>query len=262
MVTITMNKILLINAFAVKTSQLIMITSNVFPIIAVMLTFNLIPIDGQVWNDRTMEVNINLINLKLRQCRSPIDIKQVLVWSGSQNFGDINVCIYKALIGIKVPIDAGTNIHISLSKNAPQYPCAAVTSPHFSKDDIFMIIQTSKDATPSVFDSDKCKVTTDAAPGGHEVDVISQVNGNDNAIGPRGSDINVTEPTKETTKLNWILMGPICGFIVLVIFSVTILAVYCQRKKKEQNKRQTCEDIYFNSSSIRSKVSLRSWRSE
>ena len=221
-----------------------------------MLTFNSITVDGKVWNDLTMEVNISLVNLKLRQCRSPIDIKQVMVWSGGQGFGDINDCIYKALNGIKVPIDAGKNIHISLSKNAPQYPCAAITSPHFSKDDIFMIIRTSKDATPSVFDSEKCKATT-AAPGTHEVDVMNHVNDNDNAIRPRGRDINVAEPSIETTKLNWILMGPFCGFIVLVIFSVTILAVYCWSKKKEPNKRQTCEDIYFNSSSVRSKVSIR-----
>ena len=138
-----------------------------------------------------------------------------------------------------------------------------------------MIIQTKNASMTSVFDSDQCKENKVAEPG-HELDVTGQDNTNkttdiDIRRGPADTintydisrsldpDTNPTGQSKETTKFKWIIMGPVCGFIVLVIFSVTILAVHCRRREKK-TRRQTFEDIYFNPTSVRSHASLRNWR--
>ena len=274
-------------------------------LIITVLTWKSIPIEGEkIWNIlSSWEVNINRINQKLRPCRSPVEVKDVLVLGGVEGCGDFNDCIYEALNGTRVPIEAGKNIPISLSKSSPLCHCTVSSSS--SKEDKFMIIRIPKDAMTSIFDSEKCKEIKDTDPGGHEVDAIGPANTNNtNDIRPKSLDTNTTadhefdvtgqvninhtndtrrgqantnntddikrsqdpdtNPTgqsKETTKFKWIIMGPICGFIVLVIFSVTILAVHCRRKEKKTTKRrQTFEDIYFNSTSVRSHASLRNGR--
>ena len=273
--------------------------------------------EGKVWNDITADVNKNLINKKLSPCRSPIDIENVLVWSGILGVDDMNVCIYEALADIEVPIEADKTIAISfdwqqLKTQHSQSHCAASTSPFFSKEDTFMIIRTSKDATISVYDhANKCKNNKNSDLGGHEVNTTGQVNsikssdlgghavnttgqvnsiknsdlgghevnttGQVNSInrsdlgGHKGNTIgqvnNITNelrprsdldeknnPSTETTNFYMILLGPFCGFFVLVLFCIMILAVYCRRKKKEPNKRRTYGDIF---GSVRINVSLR-----
>ena len=248
-----------------------MIILNLFLVITV-LTWKSIPIDGNILFyplSSPWEVNIKQINLG--PCRSPIKVKDVVVLVGVKGCGDVKDCIDEALNGTRVQIEAGKDLYISFSNSSSQCHCTVSSS--FSKEDTFMIIQT-KDAMTSGFDSDKCKDIEDTDPGGHEVDVTGQDNTNkttdirirrgpadtnntNNISRNQGPDTNPTGQSKETTKFKWIIMGPICGFIVLVIFSVTILAVHCRRKEKETNRRQTFEDIYFNSTSVRSQASLR-----
>ena len=232
--------------------------------------------EGKVWNDITADVKKNLINKKLSPCRSPIDIEHVLVWSGILGVDDMNVCIYEALADIEVPIEANKTISISFEKKTQdlQSHCAASTSNSFSKDDTFMIIRTSKDATISVYDREKCKNIESSDSGGHEVNTTGQVNnikssdleghkGNiigkvdnssNNEIRPRNDLDENNSPSIETTSFYLILLGPFCGFIGLVLFSMMILAVYCRRKKNEPKRRRTYRDIF---SSVRIKESLR-----
>ena len=239
-----------------------MIKLNLFLVITV-LTLKSIPVEGEILFyplSSPWEVNIKQINLG--PCRSPIDVKDVVVLGGVKGCGNVNDCIDEALNSTKVQIEAGKNIYISFSNSSSQCHCTVSSS--FSKEDTFMIIQTKNASMTSVFDSDQCKENKVAEPG-HELDVTGQDNTNkttdiDIRRGPDPDpDTNPTGQSKETTKFKWIIMGPVCGFIVLVIFSVTILAVHCRRREKK-TRRQTFEDIYFNPTSVRSHASLRNWR--
>ena len=158
----------------------------------IILTVLISLAEGKVWNDFTTDVNKSLINKKLRPCRrSPIDIASVLAWSGILGIDDMNVCIYEALADIEVPIEAGKTISISFEKNTQitQSQCAASTTNSFSKDDVFMIVTTSKDANVSTYDSEKCKNIKSSDPEGHELKTIGQVNNFTNEK-PRGQIID------------------------------------------------------------------------
>ena len=155
--------------------------------------------EGKVWNDFTTDVDRSLINEKLSPCR--IDIERVLAWSGFLGIDDMNVCIYEALANIEVPIEAGKTISISFEKNIQhtQSHCATSTTHSFSKDDVFMLVTTSKNATISTYDSEKCKNIKSSDPEGNELKTIGQINNLTNEK-PRGQ-INDKPDSGLVTKI-------------------------------------------------------------
>ena len=220
---------------------------------------NSISNNDSVWYDITKGINVNLINQKLDPCKGYIDIELALeTGQQRQAFGNPNQCIIEALRD-EDQIEDDDYLFISSSRNGSQYPAQYHCSHQLFSRNSSILLKVSKGAKLNIY-NEKC--IKNSVENMTNLDTNTEVRNDENydEYNIEQLDKNVTEnKSSPYKKFDWVLFGPICVSLVLVIFSLTILTICCWKKKKEtRNKRHTWDEIYFNIESSSAMSSIRS----